>query len=228
MILRNDDVIGENILNIFTDASIERFNDSYIGSAGSITVLNEEIIDQDIQILYPATNNLSEIYSLKLGIMQALKHRNPNIERINIFSDSKISVFGLREWIFKWVCDNKDGTLYSSSGTPVANQTYFLEIINLIMTNQLYVNIYHQRGHKNSNKYQDIVEFKKSFRDSNGIDIQENLIYNLIMYNDYIDRTTRNELSKINKQELNQILSPISYGYRYFNFEEYKKYLGLK
>ena len=178
MILKNDDVIGENILNIFTDASIEKFNDSYIGSAGSIIVLNEEIIDQDIQILYPATNNLSEIYSLKLGIIQALKYRNPNIKRINIFSDSKISVFGLREWIFKWVCNNKNGTLYSSSGTPVSNQTYFLEIINLIIMNQLYINIYHQRGHKNPNKYQDIVEFKKSFRDSNGIDIQENLIYN--------------------------------------------------
>ena len=124
---------NSNTLNIFTDASIKQVGQETVGCAGAFCVAGKDrtIINQTNRILRYATNNSSEITAVKLGIDLAIDYRN-DFDTINLFSDSKICIYGLREWIFNWIDNMSNGVLYNSSNTEVANQEMFKKIINLI------------------------------------------------------------------------------------------------
>ena len=185
-----------NIYNIFTDASIiKTIYGETIGCAGAVGVpsLNSENTIVSTQILRNSTNNNSEITAILLGIHMALNV--PKNYKINLFSDSKICVYGLREWIFNWANNRlPDGTMVSSSGTPVANQNIFLDIINLIIVNKLPINIYHQKGHV-TNTEDSLSNATKVFFESNGILLDKNDVINISDMNNYIDNYTRAKLN---------------------------------
>lgn len=140
------------VINIFCDASInENF---HLACAGSfITCQNDDNSTSDMYnsliIQTDATNNSAEILAIWIGVNEALKLRNSYPNAIfRLFSDSKISLYGLRDWIKNWVVNIKpDGTLISSSGKPVMNQQRFIDIFNLIVRTNLRIELYHQRGH---------------------------------------------------------------------------------
>lgn len=147
------------IFNLFCDASIDL--PTSVACAGcSITTQDrdtgkvlwtEPIIKCSIQ--KNATNNSAEVLAIFLGISEAVeiaKFYQDSIFRV--FSDSKISLYGLRDWMKNWIANSsEDGTLRSSSGYPVANQQTFIQIYNLIIDNKLKVEFYHQRGHVTEN-----------------------------------------------------------------------------
>ena len=115
---------------------------------------DDSSIIEDISMvkLFNTTNNESALYAIYLGILQAVKFRSmmPNkIKQIYLFSDSKISLIGIREWIYKWVNNVKDGLMLSSSGKPVANQAIILRCIQLMLENDLEVVLSHTDGHVN-------------------------------------------------------------------------------
>jgi len=193
-------MINDHTLNIFTDASISKDqNGITIGSSGAEFYIGYNLVDSDIRIMFETTNNESEITSILLGVMGALRLRTHfKIDTINLFSDSRISVYALREWIFSWLKGITDGVIYSSSGNPVANQRIILEIIDLIIRNSLYINLFHVRGHKDSGKMKDYITFKSSFIKENNIKkstaIDDVLIQFLIDGNSSIDNYTRSKL----------------------------------
>lgn len=140
------------IINLFCDASIEL--EKKIACGG--TYIMAQMDDCSIQeigfrraLQLHATNNSSEILAIWLGVVEALKLRNiyPNAV-FRLFSDSKISLYGLRDWMKYWIANMKeDGILISSSGKPVMNQQRFIDIYNIIVENNLHIELYHQRGH---------------------------------------------------------------------------------
>ena len=147
------DIFNPETLNIFTDASIKTLKDTgeTLGCPGAVCVgTNEDgstyIIDEAYYIERYATNNSSEIKAISLGVSKALQYRN-NFKQINLFSDSMICIHGLREWLYNWLNCIYNGVMYSSSGKPVANQQTFASILNTIVANNLYINLYHQKGH---------------------------------------------------------------------------------
>ena len=140
------------IFNIFCDASIDlatkiACGGCYIMTQDQIGRVEEfgfkRIIQKD------ATNNSAEILAIWIGVVEALKIRQLYPGAIfRLFSDSKISLYGVRDWMKNWVSNiNSDGVLISSSGQPVMNQQRFIEIFNLIVENNLKIEFYHQRGH---------------------------------------------------------------------------------
>lgn len=156
------------VINVFCDASIDI--DRKIACGGCFITLQEvypigtktngyytiqefnlnEVRDyySKMYIQHNATNNSAEILAIWAGIVEIIKLRKDYPNAIyRLFADSKISLYGLRDWMKNWIrrCDN--GVLVSTSGTPVANQQYFIDIYNMIIDFGIKVELYHQRGH---------------------------------------------------------------------------------
>lgn len=193
-----NDYIAPDILNIFTDASIKnRPNRKYSGCYGAAAVVYNEVIDEFCRIISDTTNNNAEIKGIRAGVYLALKYKGI-FKTINIFSDSQISVFGLRDRIINWKL--YDDVLVTKSGTEVKSQEIYFQIIHIILSNELSVNLYHQKGHV-SNNYNDLVEAEHVFRSGNSVrgKIDLNFIRYISKWNNYIDVTTRNTLFNYDK-----------------------------
>lgn len=229
---------SKNTLNIFTDASIKKFTNETVGCPGAIAINNGSIIDSKLDILRYTTNNNSEIMAIYNGILLAIKYKNM-YDTLNLFSDSKICVFGLREWIFNWIknisvvndinmyTENYNPyRLFNSSNELVANQSEIMLVIQTILANNLNINIYHQRGHISTTKYSSIAKAKNCFCENNGIDnISLETIINLSTYNNMIDDMTRTNLQQFEYSYIPNMISAI-----YYNYSpdiEIDKYQGL-
>lgn len=192
-----ESIINNRTLNIFTDASISKYNGITTGCAGAEYYMGGTYLYSDTKVLFNTTNNQSELMSILLGVYGAMQNRH-FVDTINLFSDSKISVYGLREWIFSWIHNSWDGVMYNSSGQVVANQGLILSIIDTITRNRLKINIFHIRGHKNCDSAKDIDEFRRSFIKENhlpnGTTIDTILLQFLMAGNDNIDKYSRQKL----------------------------------
>lgn len=203
------------ILNIFCDASIKSVDDpsiKFMSSGGFVAVDNDVIIDTQLKFMYGCTNNEAEIYSLEMSVLYALSRQNL-YDTINIFSDSKICVVGLKEWVFNWTVD-KNNILYNTSGLAVANQSYFVNIIdNLRYCSKGNINILHQKGHVNTNKIEQVENAQRVFRKTNHFDISYNDMVTISKYNDIIDKVTKEDLKLriANKYNLNKMIKPASF-----------------
>ena len=195
-------IFGPEVLNIFCDASIERQHGvRTFGCPGSIAVYNDEVIDYESTILVDSTNNESEIYAILLATGQAVKYKD-QYRRINIFSDSRISVQGIRDWMISWVKNQKNGILVSSSGTEVANQQIFLHVINMILNNLDEYHLYHIDGHVTKNG---ILKAMADFAKFNGIQIGPIEADYLCKYNNIIDNSTRDDLAIADLNSLSRL-----------------------
>lgn len=233
-VLTKNNIFNEYTLNIFTDASLTKVNDECITCSGAVAVTapdinspETQIIDSVYRINRASTNNIGEIIGIELGIDLALKWRR-KFSTINLFSDSKISLFGLREWFTKWKYNPNTGLLYGSAGTPIANQSHFLKIMYAIVQYGLVINLYHVPGHADFNK------FIKVFRESNNVHsfIDRGLITEMIKYNDFIDESTRstlmNYVSSPSYRDNTILDNPLQYMYNPdFNMSDYKSLINF-
>lgn len=185
------------IFNLFCDASIDINRN--IACGGCYITCQDNIgiyeFGNKMLIQHNATNNSSEILAIWVGVVEALKIRNKYPGSIfRLFSDSKISLYGLRDWLKNWVNNIRDdGILMSSSGTPVMNQQRFIDIFNLIVENNLRIELYHQRGHVNDG-HVSLEKARSHFIKANkvppeGLGLDTQYISNC---NSIIDNLTRN------------------------------------
>lgn len=200
--ITNNLMFNNETLNIFTDASIIKMpNEEVIGCAGANVISGPDpinyILEQDTRIIRNSTSNNSEIHAVKLGIEKALKYRHNGYKVINLISDSKLCIYGLREWIFNWINASigKD-YLIGSTNQEVANQEVILHIVYMILDNNLNINFYHQSGHVNINDIGSLEEAKKIFIATNFLrhDVELKLIKNISIANNAIDKLTRTVL----------------------------------
>ena len=191
------------IINLFCDASID--TNRKIACGGCYIVAQSDNIPLSplyykMYIQHNATNNSAEILAIWIGITEAIKIRNiyPNAV-FRLFSDSKISLYGLRDWMKNWIKNaerNHTEVLISSSGQEVANQQCFIDIFNLIVETGLKIELYHQRGHvgeyggvKLDMARTQFIRANKVSPENLGLDIKF-----LSECNHYIDNTTREAL----------------------------------
>lgn len=195
-----DAFFNDSTVNVFTDASIKNHGQITESIAGAIIVRGtEDFKEQCYTRLLPSTNNEGEIYAIYMGILKCVEIKNicnGKYTTFNIFSDSRISVYGLREWYLAWIKNSREAfsdKLINSSGEEVKNQQLFIQCFNTILNNGIHINLYHIRGHINIKSKKDRKKFIKDFMESNNItDIpSDNLIDALIHYNDIVDTTSR-------------------------------------
>jgi ribonuclease HI len=187
-----------NAVNTYTDASILTDDDGFfVSCSGFVTTFHGDIIDSGTKIVYGSTNNHGEVLAIYMGIQSLLSFREYDAF-LNLFSDSRISVFGLREWIYGWLknVDPKTKLLINSSGTKVKNQDIFCNIINYIVENNTHLSIYHQRGHQDPSNVNELEVVRKSFIENNDIELTDDIIREICYYNNVVDNMTRNTLIK--------------------------------
>ena len=233
---------SSDTLNIFTDASIKKYDLETIGCPGAIAVVEGNVIDEKIDILRHTTNNNSEITAIYYGILLAIKYKD-KYKNINLFSDSKICIFGLREWIFNWINSIDDISnniedytekynpyiLIGSSNCPVKNQSEINLIIQTILRNNLNIRLFHQRGHVSLKSHDSLNEARSVFCKNNNIDfIELPIIINLSTYNNMIDNITREMLIKYEYSYIGEKVPAIYFTYNTnMDMEKYSKLLNL-
>lgn len=201
--MKYSDIFNEESVNIFSDGSIYNNMETAetIGCAGALLVGNVSngygIVNDTYTILRHTTNNETEISAIYLGVQMAInyiKHTGYN-PTFNLFSDSKICILGLREWIYNWIkCINK-GVMYNSNGTPVKNQEIFKSIVHLILDSNIKIRIFHQKGHVTATKAS-LSRAMGVFNVSNNTTVRDTqLIASISKYNNDIDILTKNILS---------------------------------
>lgn len=191
-------IFVEGVLNIFTDASIDPLPKKYTwnGCSGAIGVSSDLSTNIDLAVLDLCTNNIAELTAIELGVEMAIREQH-NYKRINLFSDSRISVLSLREWFFAWVNNAKawhnDSPLYqlrTVGGSDVKNYSIITEIINKISyidPNICRFNLYHCAGHR-ADRIDQVI---KLFRKENHITLSFSDARLLAYYNDIVDNETR-------------------------------------
>lgn len=184
------------IYDIFCDASV---SSSLRGAcAGALITERNKQGSRIHAVIQPnGTNNSGEICALLLGVVNAAALKRATNEKciFNIFSDSVISIKGVREWIFGWIANaNKNGNniFVNSEGKPVINQFYFKMIFNEIILNDLEAHFYHQLGHVEKNYASAAKEFQKV----NGVPLVRIGLSSeeISTYNNFIDGRTRDIL----------------------------------
>lgn len=200
-----------NAINTYTDASLYKDEKGITSTCtGYVTVYHGKIIDEGVRILYNTTNNYGEVYAIYMGIQSLLRFAHMDTF-LNLFSDSKISVDGLTSWISGWVKNqDRNGVMYSSSGTKVANQEIFSAIINMVAFHGVHLQLHHILGHINPNNAQMLEKARITFKRENGVLLSEEIIREICSYNNYVDNRTRDMLmsSVNNKMSLANYAAP--------------------
>lgn len=199
MIIELGYLFNDYTLNVFTDASVNKNSDGTFDCCSGCTLYHGNTVVSKTQVLLDSTNNQAEIYAILMGINAAIEYtkENSGVESVNLFSDSKISIFGLREWITNWSNNVNEKVMYSSSGQPVKNQSIFLDCIYKILDNNFPISLYHVHGHKNPDINKHVEEFKRNFEKYNYLQdshIDINLTRKLMKCNEQIDWITRETL----------------------------------
>lgn len=202
-------------LEIFTDASIRKFDKRTFGCSGAIAPL-ENVAKYTINP--DSTNNRSELVAVYLGIQLAIEIRNNNPTKYTdfyIYSDSQFSIFGLTKWIYGWIRTSKNGIMYGSNGQPVKNQDLFKMILSYLVLNKIKIHFFHQAGHVKYTNIKALQAANEVFHTSNGFYLRPEDIFKISFYNDIVDKTSRAKLDSINPDEYITInknnMSPIEY-----------------
>lgn len=228
MKLSRDKIFNDNTLNIFTDASIKkRSNGETIGCAGALAYIGDYFIDESLDLVRETTNSNSELKAIEKGVELALLYRN-RVDTINLFSDSKISIYGLREWIFKWVnMSVGSDKLIKADGSPVMNQDIILKIIYMILWNDLSINLYHQNGHVSLKNDKSLLQAKETFINSNHLeDVDMNLIKDISQANYIVDMDTRYAVNNAYVSSSRKIIEPIKCFYLPFDVVKYSNLIN--
>lgn len=211
------DIFNSDTINIFTDGSIYKNLNTgeTIGSTGALIMhgsdFNTAYLDNRTGILRNTTNNETEIESVLLGLKLASDYiRRTNIPyHVNLFSDSKICIVGLREWMFNWIKCTYSGVLYNSSGSPVMNQETFKSCVSVILESNMNVSLYHQKGHV-ANSDASIQNAIKVFKELNGDSVDSTFIKTVSYFNNFVDIFTKNDLKKrINNKEFDTLAKDV-------------------
>lgn len=205
------DFTKPEILNIFCDASMRQRGKLKDGCYGAIVVNENNILEEAYRIASDTTNNNAEIKGIRLAVSLAVKYRN-KFPIINIFSDSQISVLGVRDRYDTWKC-GPDGILRGSVGDPIKSQEVFIEIRKIMEDYDLKINFWHQKGHV-SGTYSSLQEACHVFTASNcirrGIDL--NLIRFISNYNNMVDVNSRSVLYHTDIYR-NKFIDPLTFYY---------------
>lgn len=191
--MKKKDLFNEESICIFTDSSFRKNKDapekSSIGTTAPAYCVyrGDCCIEQGFHILHNSTSQQGELYAMLLGVMVAYKYRD--YPHIRLFSDNQNAVFSVREWIFKWARETANGRNTLGEGGRINNQDYIMDIIYTIISNNIYLEFYHIKGHVDIKNWESVRYARDLFERSNpfvGM-IDDALVYQLAMGNNAVD-----------------------------------------
>ncbi len=205
---------NKNTLNIFSDASMRKRGDILDSCYGSVAVCQDDIVDELFRINSECTVPAGEIRGIRCSLSLAHKWKYM-FKNINIFSDSQIALFGLRDYIYNWKYNPADNMFYNGKNklNLVKNQELYLECFQLlnILKETNIVNLYHQCGHVDNGR-DNLINAIEVFKKSNNIHgkVDYNTIRYISIYNNYVDSKSRSFIRRTNVYE-NIYYDPVSF-----------------
>ena len=228
-------------LNIFCDASILKSShlNETVGCPGFIATTympyygRQDIIDEKTDILRHSTNNESEITAILMGVQKAVSVKD-QFETINLFSDSRICIQSLRNWIFNWV-NNRDenGMMYGSNHNYVSNQQIISRVVHTIAMNNLKINLWHQKGHVALSSKSSLENARVLFEKENHVTgVTEDFIKKISIFNDMIDKDTKYRLARdvatLTMIEKPQLIYPMRYTLDELTMQNYAQLINVE
>lgn len=194
--------------NIFCDASTTPLQNDIVDACyGAVAFNMNDKIAEWYRVIHDTTTNHAELRGINLAVNIALILRNNGrYNHFNIFSDSKVSVYGMRDYCKRWL--NVNNTLYTiGRRTPVASQDVYVETIKTIVDNDLYVSIWHQNGHVQTDRFESIDHAMRTFEANNltRADADLDFIKYISEKNNYVDTMTRETLMSTNVRKKDYI-----------------------
>lgn len=195
-------IINPWTINIFSDASTSI---KYRGAPtdvcyGAIAFCGYQKLDEWYRVLHDSTSNHGEIKGINLAVRLAIDliNRGYIAHKINIFSDSQLSVFGIRDRCFRW--KEADNHVYSPNGENqlIASQEVFIETMQLIVEYGLPVFIWDQKAHIAMSNPASLKQAKKAFQNFNRppATVDDDFIYYISQNNNEVDKTSRRILKQ--------------------------------
>lgn len=194
-------------LDAFTDASTTKSDNRTISSPGYAIVYKNKIIKSVNRIFYNTTSNYGEMYAIIMAlgalieIKRQLNLKNMDMPQINLFSDSEISILGLRKWIFNWWSNNSTQSFYSEvkifSNQGILNKELFVTAVRMIVDNDLPINLYHTKAHVHMSRPKELTHMINKFSIINHCTIDQKMACYLAYYNTFVDNMTRDNLKKV-------------------------------
>lgn len=198
-----DMIKNPDTLNVFSDASMRARSKNVLDTCyGSVAVNKDTIIDEKFRLSSESTVPAAEIRGIRCSLSLALQYRD-KYKVINIFSDSQVALFSLRDYVYGWKYKS-DGHIYNKSAKMVKNEELFVECFQLLqeLRKTNIVNLYHQPGHI-ENGLENLRYGISVFKKSNGIlgTVDYNTIRYISLYNNYVDSKSRSFIRGINIYE---------------------------
>lgn len=193
-------------LDIFTDASVLGKVDVVKGNrvcGGAVSVINDMRDTEYHCVIDHATNNYGELTGLYLAVQLAAEYKDV-VDEFNIYSDSNISVSGLKSWIYNWVNRmDRNGIMYTSSGVEVANQNIIKNIVDFILStfdpNRHQINFIHCKSHVRLSSMSSLQSAYNCLSRNYSLvpdDLMDKIPY-IQKWNNYIDESTRASLIRM-------------------------------
>ena len=187
-------------LEICCDASIMKYpNGRTFGCAGAVTT----ILNIERKIIIPdCTNNRAELIAMYTAVRLANEIKQIKPYDITIYADSKFVVYGMKVWMEDWLRKIDDnGIIYNHANKPVINQDLFMMILSYMISNNLRLKIRHQKGHVKFLNEKSLAMASRVFQESNGYKLDYCTLRRISLYNDKIDRSTKEMLKTINPND---------------------------
>lgn len=228
--MKKSDLFNDQSICIFTDSSFKNESPDKKVAIGTTAPAyevfqNDICIETGFHILHNSTSQQGELYAVLLGVMAAYKYRD-SFPYIRLFSDSQNCILGIRDRIFNWVRNTNNGNVMLGDNGTLKNQDYIMDIVYTILSNNIPMEFYHQRGHVNLNKYQSIIEARELFKRSNHIYgfVEDALIYTISQMNNWVDEYStlmlHNNISDP-AYDISNLTPAITIGYAPFDMQQY-------
>ena len=202
---------NDETLNIFSDASTKKYFDTMSACSGAVAVCKNDIVDQLYEVNSLCTVPAAELRGIRNSLTIALANRN-KYRVINLFSDSQIALFGLRDWIYRWYYNPTEEQFYLRNHV-VKNQNIMIECFLLLeeLRRTNIVNLFHQSAHVEGN-YNAIREALVKFKKFNGITgkVDYNFIRYISIWNSHVDNNSRSIIRRTNTID-NDYIDPIEF-----------------
>ena len=146
MIFSLDNFCRSDVLNIFTDASLRSDGQNVWTCGGALAFEGKEIIDRAFRIFGGQSSNYAELKAIRIGVSMAVELcKKKQYSAVNLFSDSQISILGIRDRLFNWRVVNDKLVGYANK--QIKNQDIILDIVQVVNNGNLRINFWHQKGH---------------------------------------------------------------------------------
>ena len=195
---------------------------------GYHSYINTDIVDTNMQYMETKCPDIAELNAIKMGILSAIriKNSNPRINSINLFSDSRNSILWLKE--IKFFNTTNSGILKIPKNIYRQYKVYLLDIVDLIISNRLEINLYYIKGHYIK---EDVSKFKNLFIKINELSftISDDLARQIIKNNIAVDNMVYTNLINAPENKPMQRMHPqIDRFNLIINTDDYKTLINKK